>query len=80
MDPPITANMRIREILALHPRAADVLNAYGIRCEGCHAGRYESLAQGARVHGIELRTLLADLNHAATSPGTHRDRLPRIGN
>lgn len=80
MDSPITANMRIREILARHPRAIEVLNAYGIRCEGCHAGRYESLAQGARVHGIDLGTLLADLNEAAISSGTIRDRLPRIGN
>lgn len=79
MDPPITANMRIQEVLRRHPFAAQVLNAYGIRCEGCHAGRYESLAQGARVHGIDLRTLLADLNKAATHPGT-RDRLPQIGN
>lgn len=79
MDPTITANMRIREVLARFPRAAHVLNAYGIRCEACHAAQYESLAQGARVHGIDLPTLLADLNQATATRG-HHDRLPHLGN
>lgn len=81
MPPEITANMRIRDILARHPQAASVFNRYGIRCEGCHAARYESLGQGARVHGIDLAPLLADLNAAASAPSNRaRDRLPILGN
>lgn len=77
---PITPNMRIRDILAHYPASAGVLNTYGIRCEGCHAARYETLAHGARLHGLDLTTLLTDLNRAATERPLDRPRLPLTGN
>lgn len=74
---PITPNMRIDEILRRYPATAAVFQSHGIRCEGCHASRYESLGQGARVHGFDLGPLLNALNAAVTGPPiTPRDRLP----
>lgn len=77
---PITPNMRIAEILQRFPATAAVFQSHGIRCEGCHASRYESVGQGARVHGIDLGDLLAALNAAAGRAGRDADRLPIIRN
>jgi hybrid cluster-associated redox disulfide protein len=63
--PPITPNMRISDLVARHPETLRVLHRYGIRCEDCHASRYESIGQGARVHALDLELLLTELNNAA---------------
>ncbi len=81
MEPPrITPNMRIRDILSMHPNTLPVLRRHGILCGGCHASRYESLGQGARVHSLDLDHLLAELNRAARGaaslPTTHARTLP----
>lgn len=65
--PPITPNMRIRDVIERYPQTLPVLHRYGIRCEDCHASRYESLGQGARVHMIDVDALLTDLNLVAQS-------------
>jgi hybrid cluster-associated redox disulfide protein len=36
----------------------------GMGCLGCAAARFETLAQGAAAHGIDLEPLLAALNKA----------------
>jgi hybrid cluster-associated redox disulfide protein len=68
--PPITPNMRIRELIERYPQILPVLHQHGIRCGDCHASHYESLGQGAKVHNIDIAALLDDLNHAARRGGT----------
>ena len=63
--PPITPNMRIRDVIEQYPQTLPVLHHYGIRCEDCHASRYESIGQGAKVHSLDVHSLLTDLNLAA---------------
>lgn len=63
--PPITPNMRISDIINRYPQTLSVLHRYGIRCEDCHASRYESIGQGAQVHAIDVHLLLNELNEAA---------------
>lgn len=65
MDRPITSNMRIEDVLVRHPATAQVFQRYGLHCHDCHVARFESIAEGARVHDLSLDGLLEALNQAA---------------
>ncbi|MDF1557799.1 MAG: DUF1858 domain-containing protein [ANME-2 cluster archaeon] len=62
----ITADMKIEEIVAKYPQTIGVFFQYGLGCVGCHAASFESLAQGATMHGIDLDAMLKDLNELAS--------------
>lgn len=72
--------MRINDIIKRYPQTLSVLHRYGIRCEDCHASRYESIGHGAQVHALDVHTLLHELNEAArgtvSSDGAAADLLP----
>lgn len=60
-------DMRVGEIVALLPEAADIMTEYGMHCSSCSLGAVESLAEGCQIHGFEdevLVELLDDLNTA----------------
>jgi hybrid cluster-associated redox disulfide protein len=63
----ITKEMSITEIVTKHPKAAPVLMAHGMGCLGCAAARFETLAQGAGAHGIDIDRLIKDLNATVTA-------------
>lgn len=60
----ITEDMTLAEVLQRYPQTAVVFSRYGIHCVGCHIANWETLAQGARAHGVDLGTLLKDLNQS----------------
>jgi len=63
--PVIDVSMNVMEIIALHPDAAGVLDAYGLHCHGCAFNQMDSLEMGARSHGLgdeDIANIAADLN------------------
>lgn len=58
----IKAEMTIAEILKQKPEAAKILQQFNMHCIGCAVAAGESLADAARVHGIDLEKLLKSLN------------------
>lgn len=58
----ITAESNILEIVHNYPKTVDVFQKYGFHCVGCALAQYENIGQGAQVHGIDVKKLLADLN------------------
>jgi len=58
----ITKNMKIDEVLKKYPETAEVFAKHGFHCIGCIAASFESIAQGAVVHGIDVEKLVEDLN------------------
>jgi hybrid cluster-associated redox disulfide protein len=60
----ITGDMSIVDIVNEYPEVLPVFRNYGMGCIGCMAARFENLAQGAEVHGIDIEALLEDLNSA----------------
>lgn len=62
----ITADMKIEEIVAKYPQAIGIFFQYGLGCVGCHAASFESLAEGATMHGIDPDAILKDLNELAS--------------
>ena len=49
----IDKNMTLGEILAKYPESAEVMLRYGLHCIGCHVASWETLEQGAKVHGLD---------------------------
>jgi len=54
--------MTIAEILRQKPGAAKILQQFNMHCIGCAVAAGESLADAAKVHGIDLEKLLQALN------------------
>ncbi|NMA01219.1 MAG: DUF1858 domain-containing protein [Clostridia bacterium] len=58
----ITKDMSIVEVVQKYPETAEVFMAFGMGCLGCAAARFENIAQGAGVHGIDVDQLITALN------------------
>jgi hybrid cluster-associated redox disulfide protein len=60
----ITKEMGIIDIVNQYPQTVPVFQDYGMGCLGCMAARFENLAQGAAAHGIDVDSMVKDLNAA----------------
>jgi len=58
----ITQDQVIKRVVDAHPGIERVFKAHGLPCTGCHVSTYETVAGGARTHGLDATRLLADLN------------------
>lgn len=63
----INKDMTFNEVLRKYPDSVKVLKKYGMNCFGCLGAEAESLEYGAVAHGVDLDTLLKDLNMALKS-------------
>ncbi|MFA5051454.1 MAG: DUF1858 domain-containing protein [Patescibacteria group bacterium] len=61
-DQAITGDILMGELMARYPQVAGLLMERGFHCIGCAVSPYESLESGAAVHGLELESLLKDIN------------------
>jgi len=64
----INKEMPIAQIVQEYPETVRVFLNHGLMCIGCAAARFENLEQGATAHGIDVDTLLVDLNAAVEQP------------
>jgi len=58
----ITRDMPIGTVVKEHPETVPVFLKHGLHCIGCHVAAFESVAEGAQAHGIEVDALMTDLN------------------
>lgn len=58
----ITKDMKIEEIIRKYPHTLKIFDRYGIDCASCHLKEFENLEAGAKVHRIDLTTIIKDLN------------------
>ena len=50
----IDRHMNLGELVQKYPRAGEILaEDYGLHCVGCFAAGFDSLEEGAKVHGFE---------------------------
>ncbi|MBU4502126.1 MAG: DUF1858 domain-containing protein [Nanoarchaeota archaeon] len=57
--------MTISEVVAKHPETIEVFLEHGMGCFGCGIAQFETVAQGAEAHGIDVKKLMDALNKAA---------------
>jgi hybrid cluster-associated redox disulfide protein len=60
----ITEQTTILEVLKAAPQTRKVFDRYKMRCRACQGAAAETIAAGARNHGIDAKVLLRDLNEA----------------
>ena len=56
-----TKEMSILEALQAHPKAKDIFRQHGMACLSCMGAVQESIEAGANMHGININTLMRDL-------------------
>ncbi|MGD0475399.1 MAG: P-loop NTPase, partial [Candidatus Velthaea sp.] len=71
----ITPQTNIRELVEALPIAADVLGQFGLACSGCGVNKYETIAAGAKSHGLRSEPIVTALQQARLS-----GRVPTIMN
>jgi len=59
--------MKINDVLKKYPETAEIFMKYGFHCIGCVAAGFESIEDGAKVHGIDIDKLVEELNEAIKS-------------
>jgi len=64
----ITADMSIGDVVREYPNTIEVFFRHGLGCVGCAVARFENIAQGAMAHGIDVDTLIKDLNQSVSRP------------
>ncbi len=60
----------IEELVELDPEMNDVLYEYGLHCGNCFAAGFDTLEEGAKMHGLEddeIEELIQELNKKAES-------------
>lgn len=63
--PAITRDMTISQVLEIHPKAAQIMQEFGLHCFGCSINVLETLEQGILGHGMQpsiLEDMLETLN------------------
>ena len=60
----ITKDMPIGDVVKSHPETLEVFSNHGLHCIGCAVAAFESIEEGALVHGIDTDALVKDLNAA----------------
>jgi len=44
--------MKISEVIKKYPTTIEIMVNYGLHCVGCGMSAYESIEEGAEVHGL----------------------------
>jgi len=61
----INGKMTLGEVVKKYPETAEVMFKYGLHCIGCHVAAYETIEQGALVHGLDkkkIEMMLKEMN------------------
>ena len=61
----ITKDTIIGDILDIAPQTAPIFLSIGMHCLGCPSSRGETVEEACMVHGVDVDTLLDELNSIA---------------
>ena len=62
VKPLITKDMIFADIIQKYPKAMEIMMKQGLHCIGCSMAAYETLEQGAIMHGINPDKLVKEIN------------------
>lgn len=63
----ITKDAMIARVVRDHPETIAVFLRYGLHCVGCAMAQFDTIASGARTHGVNQEYLVKDLNEHIVS-------------
>jgi hybrid cluster-associated redox disulfide protein len=59
----ISKHTKVETALKAHPESFKVFYNYGLACIRCSGAAAESIGRGAEMHGVDVESLLRDLNY-----------------
>ncbi|SHJ92674.1 hybrid cluster protein-associated redox disulfide domain-containing protein [Malonomonas rubra DSM 5091] len=62
MSQKITKDMTFHQVLQMDPQVAKILGQFNLGCVGCMGAMNESIAQGAKAHGLDADEIVKALN------------------
>ena len=65
----IGGDMTINEVVRKCPKAMAVFERHGMACASCMATQFETVRNGALIHGVDVDRILAELNEAVAGTG-----------
>jgi len=60
----ITKDMTFAEVVSKYPKTTNVFLKHSMHCIGCPIAMQETVEQGAKAHGIDVKKLVEELNNA----------------
>lgn len=72
----VTRETNLGEVVRQWPETAKLMLEYGLHCAGCFANQFDSVEQGAAVHGMdddELNEMLDRINEVIKNPSHEKD-------
>lgn len=66
----ITKDTRINEIIGAYPETMEFFNSLKMSCGSCFAVNFDTLENGALMHGMEADALIDQLNEFIQSTGS----------
>ncbi|NPV89845.1 MAG: DUF1858 domain-containing protein [Firmicutes bacterium] len=63
----INKDMIIKDLVDKYPMSIRVFAKHGLHCIGCGGALFESVEQGAKMHGINVDALMEDLKYLEES-------------
>ena len=63
----VDKKMKIEDVVQTFPETIQVFTRYGVACVGCSGASFDNIEVGAKIHGIDVEQLLADLNATIAS-------------
>ncbi|MDR1066909.1 MAG: DUF1858 domain-containing protein [Clostridiales bacterium] len=63
----VTKDMLIGEIISIDQGVIPILIRAGMHCVGCPSSQSESLEEAGLVHGMEVTSLVSDINEYLAS-------------
>jgi len=70
----ITKEMTIAKVIKKYPKTAFVFVDYGLPCAGCPMAVPETIEEAVKLHQIDLKKFLKDLNKAALPKNKKRKK------
>lgn len=67
----VTRETNLGEVVRKHPKTAEIMLEYGLHCAGCFANQFDTVEQGAAVHGMdeeEMDEMLFRINEFIKDP------------
>ena len=64
-DQIITKQTPIKALIEAHPGTQEILMGYGLHCVGCHFSEFDTIEDGAMMHGLsdeDIEFMIKDVN------------------
>jgi len=60
----VSKNTTFGELMQKYPESAEILMNKGMHCIGCNMAGFETIEQGAMMHGLDSEEIIREINES----------------